>query len=102
MLMKTPNDHGAGEPNNLPCEGSDALRDDVRTLIAGIVCCPPAVLTDAPLAEQGADSLDFVEIAMVIEDCFGVTIEDDELPGLKTVDDFERLVASRIGEKANG
>lgn len=51
---------------------------------------PEASLTD----DLGADSLDAVELGMAIEDNLGVTIEDDELPKIKTVQDLVDYVAA--------
>ena len=36
------------------------------------------------IEDLGADSLDIVEMLMMIEDQFGVTIPDDDIPGLRT------------------
>ena len=38
--------------------------------------------------ELGADSLDFVEILMSLEDEFSVSIPDEEIPNLKTIKDL--------------
>ena len=38
--------------------------------------------------DLGADSLDAVELGMAIEEAVGVTIEDEDLPKIKTVQDL--------------
>ena len=44
---------------------------------------------EARLAEDlGADSLAAVELSMALEEEFGVTISDEDLPNMKTVADL--------------
>ena len=46
------------------------------------------VIPEASLLDNlGADSLDLVELAMSLEDQYGITIDDSEISGLKTVAD---------------
>jgi acyl carrier protein len=54
----------------------------------------PAVVTlSSSFAEDvGADSLDFVELVMELEEEFGVTIPDDEIVQIKTVADAIRCI----------
>ena len=40
------------------------------------------------MKDLGADSLDVVELLMAIEEAFGVSVPDDDVPGLKTVKDI--------------
>ena len=37
------------------------------------------------MEDLGADSLDIVELLMAVEESFGVTVPDEDVPGLKTV-----------------
>ncbi|MCI8388689.1 MAG: acyl carrier protein [Clostridiales bacterium] len=46
--------------------------------------------------DLGADSLDVVEILMAIEDNFGVSVSDEEIPNLKTVRDIVEYVESNM------
>ena len=47
------------------------------------------VVLDASLSDDlGADSLDAVELGMAIEDAIGVSIADEDLPNIKTVQDL--------------
>ena len=40
------------------------------------------------MKDLGADSLDVVELLMAIEEAFGVSVPDDDVPNLKTVKDI--------------
>lgn len=48
------------------------------------------------VSDLGADSLDIVEMMMSLEEEFGVTIEDDKIPELKTVGDVVNCVEGMI------
>ena len=44
--------------------------------------------------DLGADSLAAVELSMALEEASGVTIEDDDLPNMKTVGDLMSYIES--------
>ena len=44
--------------------------------------------------DLGADSLDLVEILMSLEDEFGISIPDEVIPDIKTVDDLVAYIDS--------
>ncbi len=44
------------------------------------------------LDDLGADSLDIVELVMALEEEFDVTVEDDEVQKLKTVNDVVQFI----------
>lgn len=60
----------------------------------------PSVITpDAPLMETlDLDSLDLVDVVVLIEQNFGVTLKGPDFVGIKTFQDFYNL----ISEKVNG
>lgn len=64
--------------------------EEIKAVIVDTLSCdedkvvPEASLTD----DLGADSLDAVELGMAIEAAVGVTIEDEDLPKIKTVQDL--------------
>ena len=64
--------------------------EEIKKVIVDTLSCdedkvtPEASLTD----DLGADSLDDVELGMAIEEAVGVTIEDEDLPKIKTVQDL--------------
>ena len=70
--------------------------EEIKSGIVDTLSCdedkvvPSASLTD----DLGADSLDAVELGMAIEEALGVTIEDEDLPKIKTVQDLVDYVES--------
>lgn len=47
------------------------------------------------VTDLGADSLDMVEIVMGVEEEFGLRIEDEEIPEVKTVGDLVKLIEKK-------
>jgi acyl carrier protein len=59
------------------------------------------ITLDARLEEElGADSLDKVEIAMKTDEQFGITIPDEALERIVTVEDIYDVLAEQLGQKA--
>ena len=54
---------------------------------------PDTVTADTSFeGDLGADSVDLVELSMALEEEFGVTIADEELPNMKTVGDLVKYL----------
>lgn len=46
--------------------------------------------------DLGIDSLDFVDIAVIIEQNFGLRIKGEEMLGVKTLGDFHNYVVAKL------
>ncbi len=46
--------------------------------------------------ELNADSLDLVELVMLLEEEFGVTVEEEELEGINTIQAAFELITSKL------
>ncbi len=56
------------------------------------------VTKEASFAEDlDADSLDLAELVMALEDEFDITVEEDELEGIKTVGEAYNMVSAKLG-----
>ena len=64
-------------------------------LVTSFQADPAQVRPEATLTDLGLDSLDLVELAIVIKTDFGVVVTDDELVDLARVD----AVVDAIGNK---
>ena len=51
-----------------------------------------SITMDTTFEDLNADSLDIVELTMALEEEFGVTIADEELPNMKTVGDLVKYL----------
>lgn len=49
--------------------------------------------------DLGVDSLAVAELVFLIEDTFGVAIQDDEISGLQTISDFRRLAREKVAAR---
>jgi acyl carrier protein len=56
---------------------------------------------DRPLAELKLDSLDIVELLMVIDELYSVRLTSDDLAEAATIGQFCQLVARRSAQPAN-
>ena len=68
--------------------------DKVKKLLAEQLNIKPETITlkSKVVEDLGADSLDVVEMLMVLEDEFNVTVSDEESLNLKTVGDIVNLI----------
>ena len=70
--------------------------EEMRDIIVETLSCDAEDVTmEATLSEDlGADSLAAVELSMALEEASGVTIEDEDLPKMKTVGDLMAYIES--------
>jgi acyl carrier protein len=71
--------------------------EKVRKLLAEQLNIAPdkVDLKSRVIEDLGADSLDVVEMLMVLEDEFNITVSDEESLELKTVGDIVNLIDSK-------
>ena len=72
--------------------------EKLKEIIAAQLRIEPSEIEDDTdiVDDLGADSLDVVEILMVIEEEFGVTIPDDEVVSLKKLSILTPYIEDRI------
>jgi acyl carrier protein len=62
---------------------------------------PASIKPDADLKETlDLDSLDYVDLVVVIESNFGFKVKGEDFIDIKTFDDFYQYVIKKVGEKA--
>ena len=73
--------------------------EEIRAILVKHLKIDPAKITDTTNLQEdlGADSLDLVEIIMELENKFGIEIPDEDIFGLKTLND----VIAYIEKKKN-
>lgn len=58
------------------------------------------IAPEARLKEDiGIDSLDFVDIVVIVERTFGFKIKPEEMAGVKTLSDFCDYIQSKVGDR---
>ena len=68
--------------------------ETVKEIVASQLSVKPEdIKNDSNIAEElGADSLDLVEILMGLEDEFGISIPDEAIPEIKTINDVVAFI----------
>lgn len=71
--------------------------DKVKDIIAKQLSVKPEeIKNDSNIAEElGADSLDLVEILMSLEDEFGISIPDEAIPQIKTINNVVAFIEKK-------
>lgn len=74
------------------------MLENIADIIANqLGCDKDAVTGDSLLSEDlSADSLDLVEILMAVEEQYGVTVPDEDIPNFKTVMDIVSYVEANM------
>lgn len=70
------------------------MKEKVTEIIANqLSVAADKIKGDTNIAEElGADSLDLVEILMSLEDEFGISIPDEAIPEIKTINDIVEFI----------
>ena len=73
------------------------ILEKVKTIIADTLNCEESeiTLTSNITEDFGADSLEMVELAMALEDAFGIAIAEEEDASLRTVEDIVDFIESK-------
>lgn len=84
-----------GQPQDIPGR--------IKTLLAEHILPGPAGVEKieehhALLDDLGADSLDCVELALAIEEKFGITVLEEEMAAIVTVGDLIDFVTAEVAE----
>ncbi len=68
--------------------------DKIKEILVDEIGCEEADVTPEAnvIDDLGADSLAVMQIAMEIEDEYGITIPEEEIPNFKTVNDIVSFV----------
>lgn len=74
------------------------MNEKLKNIIAGQLRIDASDVDDNTdiVDDLGADSLDIVEILMAIEEQFGVTIPDEEVPNLRNTADLQSYIESNM------
>lgn len=77
---------------------AEATRRRLRELVKTQLGLEPEEVREEAriLDDLGADSLDVVELVMVLEEAFDILVPDRDLEGLRTLGDVESYVAKRV------
>jgi len=57
---------------------------------------PDLIRPEATWKDIGIDSLDFVDIVVIVDNTFGVKLKGEDMADVKTLDDFYNFLESRV------
>lgn len=77
---------------------NEEISEAVKKNIAELLEAPYVRMEDLLADDLGADSLDMVEIAMRMEDVFGIEVLDTEMNSAKTVAEWIAMVERKVSE----
>ena len=74
------------------------LSDRIQSMVAEQLGVEAAEVTkDASIFDDlGADSLDVVELVMILEEAFDIEVPDDAVEEMRTIGDVQRFVESHV------
>ena len=78
-------------------ERAEAL-STIKDVAAEVLSVDPDQVTETARFKEDldADSLDLVELVMVLEESFDITVDESELEGIETVEQAFDLVQSKL------
>ncbi|MCX7799635.1 MAG: acyl carrier protein [Fimbriimonadales bacterium] len=77
---------------------SQEILDRVRKIVVNALSVKEEEVVESASFEEdlGADSLDVVELAMALEEEFGIDIPDDDVNSIKTVGDAVKYISGKV------
>ena len=75
-------------------------RDIVEYLGAHYHIEPDEITDESTLDDLGVDSLGVLAIADIVENKYGISLNDERIAGVRTVSDFKDLIVLKIAEVA--
>ena len=93
---------GSGERNIeavTPIE-YEVERDIVEYLGAHYSIEPDEITDESTMDDLGVDSLGVLAIADIVENKYGISLDDERIAGVRTLSDFKDLIVLKIAETA--
>jgi acyl carrier protein len=75
-------------------------RDIIEYLGAHYGVEPDEITDESTLEDLGLDSLGVLAIADIVENKYGISLDDERIAGVRTLSDFKDLVVLKIAEMA--
>ncbi len=100
-VVRGPAEQGVGRRKvGTIAQENEVQRDIVDYLGAHYSIEPDEITDESTLEDLGLDSLAVLAIADIVENKYGISLDDERIAGVRTVSDFKDLVALKIAEVA--
>jgi len=71
----------------------------IKNIIADQLGISPSVLKEeSSRSDLGLDSLDFLELAVLLEDEFNINLDDEEISNINTIGDLTMLISNKADQ----
>jgi acyl carrier protein len=88
--------HPEQGPEKGPDPNPDPIQERIGRLVALQLGRKRVAAGDRIVEDLGAESLDVVNVIARVEEVYGITIEEEELPELRTVAELAECVRRRV------
>jgi acyl carrier protein len=100
-VVRYPAEQGVGRRKvGTIAQENEVQRDIVEYLDAHYSIEPGEITDESTMEDLGLDSLGVLAIADIVENKYGISLDDERIAGVRTVSDFKDLVALKIAEVA--
>jgi acyl carrier protein len=100
-VVRDPAEQGVGRWKvGTIAQENEVQRDIVEYLDAHYSIEPGEITDESTMEDLGLDSLGVLAIADIVENKYGISLDDERIAGVRTVSDFKDLVALKIAEVA--
>ena len=100
-VVRDPAEQGVGRRKiGTGAQENDVERDIVEYLGAHYSIEPDEITDESTMEDLGVDSLGVLGIAEIVENKYGISLDDERIAGVRTVSDFKNLIALKIAEVA--
>ena len=99
-VVRDPAEQGVGRKIGIIAQENEVERDIVEYLGAHYSIEPDEITDESTLDDLGLDSLGVLAIADIVENKYGISLDDERIAGVRTVSDFKDLIVLKIAEVA--
>ena len=99
-VVRDPAEQGVGRKIGIIAQENEVEHDIVEYLGAHYSIEPDEITDESTMDDLGVDSLGVLGIAEIVENKYGISLDDERIAGVRTVSDFKDLVALKIAESA--
>ena len=100
-VVRDPAEQGVGRRKiGTVAQENEVERDIVEYLGAHYSIEPDEITDESTLEDLGVDSLGVLAIADIVENKYGISLDDERIAGVRTLSDFKDLIALKIAEVA--
>ena len=99
-VVRDPAEQGVGRKIAIIAQEKEVEHDIVEYLGAHYSIEPDEITDESTMDDLGLDSLGVLAIADIVENKYGISLDDERIAGVRTLSDFKYLIVLKIAEAA--